>query len=156
MQTKHLITCQDARDMGNLPDKSIDLVVTSPPYPMIEMWDRQFAGLDPTIATKLTADYYRDAFDAMHSNLDLIWSQLFRIMKEGAYACINIGDATRTTNGQFQLFPNRARIESSFFNLGFYVLPPIIWRKQTNAPNKFMGSGILPAENFCFSKGMQL
>ncbi len=145
MQTRHVITCQDARDMSALPDKSIDLVVTSPPYPMIEMWDRQFADLDPTIASKLTIDYCREAFDAMHSNLNLVWSQLFRVMKEGAYACINIGDATRTIGGRFQLFPNRARIESRFFELGFDVLPPIIWRKQTNAPNKFMGSGMLPA-----------
>jgi DNA modification methylase len=30
-------------------------------------------------------------------------------------------------------------------SLGFTPLPVIIWRKQTNAPNKFMGSGMLPA-----------
>ena len=30
-------------------------------------------------------------------------------------------------------------------SLGFSALPAIIWRKQTNAPNKFMGSGMLPA-----------
>jgi DNA modification methylase len=29
--------------------------------------------------------------------------------------------------------------------LGFSSLPEILWRKQTNAPNKFMGSGMLPA-----------
>jgi DNA modification methylase len=29
--------------------------------------------------------------------------------------------------------------------LGFNALPEILWRKQTNAPNKFMGSGMLPA-----------
>ena len=28
--------------------------------------------------------------------------------------------------------------------MGFSVLPDILWRKQTNAPNKFMGSGMLP------------
>jgi DNA modification methylase len=30
-------------------------------------------------------------------------------------------------------------------SLGFDALPAIVWRKQTNAPNKFMGSGMLPA-----------
>ena len=28
---------------------------------------------------------------------------------------------------------------------GFSVLPDILWRKQTNSPTKFMGSGMLPA-----------
>ena len=29
--------------------------------------------------------------------------------------------------------------------MGFTNLPEIIWRKPTNSPNKFMGSGMLPA-----------
>src|SRR5690606_1592163 len=34
---------------------------------------------------------------------------------------------------------------SAFIRLGFANMPNILWRKQTNAPNKFMGSGMLPA-----------
>jgi len=63
----------------------------------------------------------------------------------GGFACINIGDATRTIKDEFQLYPNHSRIISAFQLLGLSNLPNIIWRKQTNAPNKFMGSGMLPS-----------
>ena len=65
-------------------------------------------------------------------------------LKEGGIACINIGDATRTINNDFALYPNHARILSHMLKIGFSALPAIIWRKQTNAPNKFMGSGMFP------------
>ncbi|MFB6188714.1 MAG: site-specific DNA-methyltransferase, partial [Halapricum sp.] len=38
METTHRIVTGDARSL-DLPSDSVDLVVTSPPYPMIEMWD---------------------------------------------------------------------------------------------------------------------
>ena len=55
-----------------------------------------------------------------------------------------IGDATRSLDKNFALFSNHARIISGCLNIGLQNLPNIIWRKQTNAPNKFMGSGMLP------------
>ena len=42
MITTHKIIFKDSQKMGELPDESIDLVVTSPSYPMIEMWDQIF------------------------------------------------------------------------------------------------------------------
>jgi DNA modification methylase len=60
-------------------------------------------------------------------------------------ACINIGDATRTLGTSFRLYSNHSRILNRCLDLGFDTLPLILWRKTTNAPNKFMGSGMLPA-----------
>lgn len=145
MQTDHRIIFEDAREIGFLEDQSVDLVVTSPPYPMIEMWDKQFAELNPDVRGFLEKGDYSKTFEAMHAYLDEIWNELYRVMKDGAFACINIGDATRTIDNRFQLFANHSRIQKKFFDLGFDVLPLILWRKQTNAPNKFMGSGMLPA-----------
>ncbi len=145
MQTEHRLIFEDSRKMKSIEDASIDLVITSPPYPMIEMWDRQFAEMDPDIGLNLDKGEGTRAFEAMHNVLDQTWQELYRVMKEGAFACINIGDATRTIEGRFQLYANHARIQEKFRELGFYTLPLVIWRKQTNAPNKFMGSGMLPA-----------
>ena len=39
MKTTHNILFQDARNLKEIPSESVDLIVTSPPYPMIEMWD---------------------------------------------------------------------------------------------------------------------
>ncbi len=143
--TNHKLFFQDARNMEQVEDQSIDLIVTSPPYPMIAMWDEQFFCMDPAIKSNIDCGDYNSAFEAMHLILDGVWHELWRVMKEGAFACINIGDATRTINNKFQLFANHARIQRKFFELKFDTLPFILWRKQTNAPNKFMGSGMLPA-----------
>ena len=84
------------------------------------------------------------AFEAMHDNLDSIWLETYRVLKDGGIACINIGDATRTIKHDFQLFNSHSRIINYCLSIGFVTLPSVIWRKQTNSPNKFMGSGMLP------------
>ena len=62
----------------------------------------------------------------------------------GGFACINIGDATRTLDTRFQMYSNHSRILQACAAIGFDILPSIIWRKPTNSPTKFMGSGMLP------------
>jgi DNA modification methylase len=130
--------------MSEIDDNTIDLVVTSPPYPMIQMWDDLFSQADPSIAAALSELDGAKAFEHMHRLLDPVWAEIFRILKPGGIACVNIGDATRTVGDQFQLFSNHARVITSLLTLSFSQLPTIIWRKPTNAPNKFMGSGMLP------------
>lgn len=142
--TSHTIHFKNADDISEVQDQSVSLVVTSPPYPMIEMWDDSFATQNSAIGKALEENNPDLAFELMHQVLDKVWKECYRVLGEGGIACINIGDATRTVNKKFQLFSNHARIISSFLDLGFSNLPNIIWRKQTNAPNKFMGSGMLP------------
>ena len=77
--------------------------------------------------------------------LNNVWKECDRVLKSNGFICINIGDATRTINGVFQLYSNHTRIIEWFLNRGYSVLPDILWRKQSNAPNKFMGSGMYPA-----------
>ncbi len=131
--------------MSHIPAESIDLVITSPPYPMIEMWDDLFACLNSEIRKALEDKDGHLAFERMHRELDTVWDETYRLLKPGGFLCINIGDATRTLNGNFGLHPNHSRIMQHLLETGFTPLPEILWRKQTNAPNKFMGSGMLPA-----------
>lgn len=127
-----------------IDDESVDLIVTSPPYPMVEMWDEIFSKQDDRIFSCLAEGNGRESFQLMNGILDKAWAESYRVLKLGGIACINIGDATRTLNGDFQLYSNHSRILNSCLNLGFASLPDILWRKPTNAPNKFMGSGMLP------------
>jgi DNA modification methylase len=147
MRTEHTLHVGDARDLA-LPDNSVDLVVTSPPYPMIEMWDDLFRDLDPEISEALDAGDGDRAFRAMHRVLDDVWSELDRILRTGAIACINVGDATRTVERTFQTYPNHVRITDAFRELGFVSLPSILWRKPTNSTAKFMGSGMVPTNAY--------
>ena len=145
MKTTHNILFQDSRDLKNIPSESVDLVVTSPPYPMIEMWDEMFSHQNPEIQDALANSDGKQAYALMHEILDAVWDEVFRVLKSGRFACINIGDATRTVKGDFCLYPNHARILTHLLKIGFSALPDILWRKQANTPNKFMGSGMLPA-----------
>ena len=145
MKTTHKILFQDSRDLKEIPSESVDLVITSPPYPMIEMWDEMFSHQNPEIQDALANGDGKQAYALIHEILDAVWDEVFRVLKDGRFACINIGDATRTVNGDFCLYPNHARILTYLLNIGFSALPDILWRKQANTPNKFMGSGMLPA-----------
>ncbi len=145
MKTTHNILFQDARDLKEIASESVDLVVTSPPYPMISMWDDMFSQQNPEIQKALIRGDGKQAYELMHEILDSVWDEVFRVLKDGRFACINIGDATRRVRDDFCLYPNHARILNYLLTIGFSALPDILWRKQTNAPNKFMGSGMLPA-----------
>ncbi len=145
MNTSHNILIADSRDIPSLPSSSIDLVVTSPPYPMIEMWDSLFSGWSRSTAAQIGSGDGDAAFESMHRELDKAWAEVHRVLKIGGIACVNVGDATRSIGGRFRLFSNHSRIITAFGRLGFDSLPVILWRKTTNAPNKFMGSGMLPA-----------
>ncbi|MFC6836484.1 DNA-methyltransferase [Halomarina ordinaria] len=142
MQTEHAVHVGDARESA-LPDGSVDLVVTSPPYPMIEMWDDLFASLDPAVGEALDADDGDRAFDLMHDVLDGVWAEVARVLAPGGIACVNVGDATRTVE-EFSLYPNHVEIVRRMREHGLAQLPGVLWRKPVNRATKFMGSGMLP------------
>ena len=144
MITVHHTQFEDSRQLTGVDTASVDLVVTSPPYPMIDMWDELFGSLNPDVAAALAELEAGRAFELMHRELDKTWVQIFRVLKPGGLACINMGDAVRTIGDRFTLYPNHARITTALTQTGLTGLPSILWRKQTNAPNKFMGSGMLP------------
>jgi len=129
---KVTLVVADSRDMQELPDGSVHLVVTSPPYPMIEMWDSLFEKLGC------------HGYDEMHDALSRTWAECYRVLVEGGICCINIGDALRKVNGDFKLYPNHVRTIELCEKLGFKSLPYILWKKPTNKPNAFLGSGFLP------------
>ncbi|MCB9796578.1 MAG: site-specific DNA-methyltransferase [Alphaproteobacteria bacterium] len=145
MRTRHRLLITDARRAEGVAPESVDLVVTSPPYPMIEMWDAALGGMNPEITRTLEADQGFAAFEAMHRELDQVWSRVASALRPGGFACVNIGDATRSLGGEFAFYPNHARALAGLRAAGLTPLPDILWRKPTNAPNKFMGSGMLPA-----------
>lgn len=155
MPTKHKIILGSSQQMPEVEDGSVHLMVTSPPYPLIAMWDSLFKA-DPKISSlwsKLDttggSEVVRQIYDAMHENLAKVWVETYRVLVEGGIAAINIGDATRSINGVFQLFPNHSRIIEICEKIGFTTLPYILWKKPTTKPKykgkgAFLGSGFLP------------
>lgn len=131
-KTHHHVIIGDSRQMKEINDESVHLVITSPPYPMIELWDDLFVSMDC------------DNFQAMHDYLASVWTECYRVLIDGGIACINIGDALRKLDGNFQLFSNHVRIIEHCEAIGFSCLPYILWKKPTKRPNAFLGSGFIP------------
>ncbi len=142
--TRHRVLHGHAASMEGLADASVDLVVTSPPYPMVSMWDEIFRREDSDIGAALDRGAGPVAFEHMHRLLDRVWGECHRVLKPGGILCLNIGDATRKVKDEFRLYSNHARVLRTMERLGFSILPDILWRKPNNAPSKFMGSGMLP------------
>ncbi len=159
IKTTHKVIFGDSRHMDEVEDESVHLVVTSPPYPMIQIWDELFKSLDERIQKKWEKLESMDdekkkekivyeIYELMHDVLLLTWKEVYRVLVPGGIACINIGDATRKVNGIFRLFPNHAKIIEHFERIGFVTLPYILWKKPTNKPNAFLGSGFLPTNAY--------
>lgn len=122
----------DARALPTVAEGSVDLVVTSPPYPMIPQWEETFRRLGAT------------GYDGMHAVLAEAWRACHRVLVPGGILAVNIGDALRSLNGEFQLWPNHATTLAQASAIGFRPLPYLLWKKPTNRPNAFLGSGFLP------------
>ena len=135
--TDYRVITGDSRHMAEISDESVHLVVTSPPYPMVAIWDQSFS------------ESSANSYSEMHEYLDLVWGEVARVLVPGGIACINIGDATRSKDGAFRLYPNHARVIQAFERLGLPTLPYILWKKPTTKPQykgkgAFLGSGFLP------------
>ena len=111
---------------------SVALVVTSPPYPMIPQWDG------------LVSRWGATDFESMHAELDRVWAKCYRALLPGGILAVNVGDALRTFSHEFRLWPNHARVAMGADRIGYRSLPYILWKKPTNKPNAFLGSGFLP------------
>ncbi|PSQ35355.1 modification methylase [Halobacteriales archaeon QS_9_70_65] len=144
METEHRVYIGNSNDLSQIGENEINLVITSPPYPMIEMWDELFESFNSDIESALNSGDGRAAFDLMHKELNKTWDEINRVLVDGGIACINIGDATRKVGDSFRVYQNHARITEYFDGIGFEPLPDILWRKPTNSAAKFMGSGMLP------------
>jgi DNA modification methylase len=104
------IFCSSAENMSELPDNSIHLMVTSPPYNVGKDYD-----IDLTLPEYL-------AF------LDRVWAEVFRLLVPGGRACINVANL-----GRRPYIPLHAWITESMLKLGYLMRGEIIWNKAASA-----------------------
>jgi modification methylase len=126
------ILAGDARQVPEIDAGSVALVVTSPPYPMIPQWDALFAG------------FGAHTYPEMHAFLAAAWRECHRVLVDGGILAVVIGDALRSDGHGFRLWPNHADTLLAAERVGFRTLPYLLWKKPTNKPNAFLGSGFLP------------
>jgi len=120
-KTNHKIIRGDSRQMRELINNSVHLVVTSPPY-----WQLKDYGSDNQIG-------YNDSYENYINNLNLIWQECYRILENGCRLCINIGDqfARSVYYGRYKVIPIRTEIIKFCETIGFDYMGAIIWQKST-------------------------
>ena len=129
--TTHKIIFGDSRDMKLVEDKSVQLIITSPPY-----WQIKDYGTDNQIG-------YNDSYEDYINNLNLVWKESERVLSDGCKLCINIGDQFARTEyyGRYKVIPIRTEIIRFCETIGLDYVGAIIWQKQTNM--KTSGGGAI-------------
>lgn len=124
--------------MPELEDESVHCIITSPPYPKIQKWDECFADQG-------AEDWPKQVGLVLASIREGV-----RKLVPGGIVCLNIGDATRTEDKSFRCYPNYAALTFllSLKEESLTPLIPIFWRKISNRPNAFLGSGFLPVNAY--------
>jgi len=107
--------------MKELEDKSVHLVITSPPY-----WQLKDYGTEDQIG-------YNDTYENYINNLNLVWQECYRVLQDGCRLCINIGDqfARSVYYGRYKIIPIRTEIIKFCETIGFDYMGAIIWQKST-------------------------
>jgi DNA modification methylase len=104
------IFCHSAETMSELPDCSVHLMVTSPPYNVGKEYDED-----------LSLDDYLEF-------LQRVWKETLRVLVPGGRMCINLANL-----GRKPYIPLHAFIAEQAIELGFLMRGEIIWNKAASA-----------------------
>jgi DNA modification methylase len=118
------IFCKTSEKMEELPDNSVHLMVTSPPYNVGKEYDEN-----------LTLNEYREF-------LKRVWSEVKRVLVPGGRACINIANL-----GRKPYIPLHAYMIEDMLDLGFLMRGEIIWNKASSGSPSTAWGTWLSAKN---------
>jgi len=104
------IFCKSSEKMDELPDSSVHMMVTSPPYNVGKEYDEDF-----TLETYL--EFLRG-----------VWKEVHRVLVPGGRACINVANL-----GRKPYIPLHAFIVEDMIKLGFLMRGEVIWDKASSA-----------------------
>lgn len=109
--------------MALLPDNSVHLAITSPPY-----WQLKDYGTDNQIG-------FHDSYENYINNLNLVWKECYRTLHNGCRLCVNIGDqfARAVYYERYKVIPIREEIIKFCENIGFDYMGAVIWQKVTTS-----------------------
>lgn len=121
MKTLHRIFIGDSRNMADIHNESVHLIITSPPY-----WQLKDYGNGKQIG-------FNDTYEEYINNLNLVWNECHRVLHKGCRLCINIGDqfARSVYYGRYKIIPIRTEIIKFCESAGFDYMGAIIWQKVT-------------------------
>lgn len=130
--TTHDFVLADSRSIGFLPERSIHLVVTSPPY-----WTlKRYNDIEGQLG-------HIEDYESFLDDLDRVWRTMFDALVPGGRVVCVVGDvclSRRRNNGEHTCVPLHASIQERCRRMGFSNLAPIIWHKIANASYEVEGN----------------
>ncbi len=131
LPTSHRLFLGDSRNMDDLRDESVHIVVTSPPYWTLKRYEDNGAQLG-----------HINDYDAFLDELDRVWRNVFRVLVPGGRLVVVVGDVClpRRKIGKHVVMPLHSSIQERCRAIGFDNLTPIIWYKIANAQFEAAGS----------------
>ena len=140
-QTTHKLIKGDARDLSFIPDETVHLVVTSPPYWNLKRYNEHPEQLG-----------HIQEYEAFLGEIEKVWEHAFRVLVPGGRLICVVGDVcvSRREYGRHLVFPLHSDICVMCRKMGFDNLNPIIWHKISNASyevsngSKFLGKPYEP------------
>lgn len=105
-----------------MPDESVHLIVTSPPYWKSKNYEN------------VNQIGFHDNYEDYINNLNLVWNESFRVLHNGCHLCINIGDQCARSEhyGRYKIIPIKTEIIKFCETVGFDYMGAIIWQKVIN------------------------
>jgi DNA modification methylase len=131
--THHDLWCHDARELNFIPDNTVHLVLTSPPYWTLKTYNPSPGQLGDIVG-----------YDDFLAELDRVWRHCFRILVPGGRLVCVVGDvclSRRKNAGEHTVVPLHASIQEHCRAIGYTNLAPIIWNKIANAVYEAEGNG---------------
>jgi len=104
------IFCKSSEDMSEIPDHTVHLMVTSPPYNVGKVYDRD-----------ITLKEYLEF-------LNRVWREVYRVLVPGGRACVNVANL-----GRKPYIPLHAFIIRDMVEVGFFMRGEIIWDKAASS-----------------------
>ena len=131
-KTEHHLFCSNARNLSFLPNESVHLVVTSPPYWTLKEYsphDLQLGAIED----------YENFLD----ELDRVWAECARVLAPGGRICCVVGDVCipRKKIGRHHVVPLHADIMVRMRKFNLDSLTPILWFKIANGATEVEGNG---------------
>ncbi len=125
LRTTHSLRLGDARELDWVPDNSIHLVVTSPPYWTLKKYNDHPDQLGDM-----------EDYEAFMDELDRVWRHCYRALVPGGRIVCVVGDvciSRRRNKGRHMVVPLHADISVRCRRIGLDYLTPILWHKIANA-----------------------
>jgi DNA modification methylase len=132
-KTTHRLYLDDSRDLSWIPDASVHLVVTSPPY-----WTlKEYADGNRSQLGDI------EDYESFLDELDKVWRECARVLVPGGRICCVVGDVCvpRRREGKHYVMPLHSDIQVRSRKLGLDCLTPILWQKIANGTTEAKGNG---------------